>query len=87
MPLDKSIAQRAAILNVETNDGIVGGDVISTRLASKNAIANGEENLYLGNSGTGIRLLTGYLSGLGRKFNLSETCPYPKDQWIELQIH
>ena len=71
LPLDKSIAQRAAILNVETNDGIVGGDVISTRLASKNAIANGEEKLYLGNSGTGIRLLTGYLSGLGRKFNLS----------------
>ena len=35
LPLDKSIAQRAAILNVETNDGIVGGDVISTRLASK----------------------------------------------------
>ena len=33
LPLDKSIAQRAAILNVETNDGIVGGDVISTRLA------------------------------------------------------
>ena len=65
LPLDKSIAQRAAILNLETNDGIVGGDVISTRLASKNAIANGEENLYLGNSGTGIRLLTGYLSGLG----------------------
>ena len=60
LPLDKSIAQRAAILNVETNVGIVGGDVISTRLASKNAIANGEENLYLGNSGTGIRLLTGY---------------------------
>ena len=71
LPLDKSIAQRAAILNMQTNDGVVGDDVLSTRLASKSALTDGEENLYLGNSGTGIRLLTGYLSGSGRKYYLS----------------
>ncbi|GIR02742.1 MAG: hypothetical protein CM15mP12_2730 [Gammaproteobacteria bacterium] len=37
----------------------------------KKCYSQRRENLYLGNSGTGIRLLTGYLSGLGRKFNLS----------------
>ena len=70
LPLDKSISQRAAILDIPMNSGIVGKDIDVTRSACKKALIEGEENLYLGNSGTGIRLLTGYLSGIGKKYVL-----------------
>ena len=31
LPLDKSIAQRAAILDLPTNSGVLGEDIISTK--------------------------------------------------------
>ena len=72
LPLDKSIAQRAAILNLPTNSGVMGEDIISTKKAvlESNSSEN-KKDLFLGNSGTGIRLLTGYLSGTGKSFSLS----------------
>ena len=72
LPLDKSIAQRAAILNLPTNSGILGEDIISTKKAvSESNLSKNKTDLFLGNSGTGIRLLTGYLSGTGKSFSLS----------------
>ena len=72
LPLDKSIAQRAAILDLPTNSGVLGEDIISTKKAvlESNSSKN-KKDLFLGNSGTGIRLLTGYLSGSGKRFSLS----------------
>ena len=72
LPLDKSIAQRAAILDLPTNSGVLGEDIISTKKAvlGSNSSKN-KKDLFLGNSGTGIRLLTGYLSGTGKSFSLS----------------
>jgi len=72
LPLDKSIAQRAAILDLPTNSGVMGEDIISTKKAvlESNSSEN-KKDLFLGNSGTGIRLLTGYLSGTGKSFSLS----------------
>ena len=72
LPLDKSIAQRAAILDLPTNSGVLGEDIISTKKAvlESNSSKN-KKDLFLGNSGTGIRLLTGYLSGTGKSFSLS----------------
>jgi len=72
LPLDKSIAQRAAILDLPTNSGKLGEDIISTKKAvlESNSSKN-KKDLFLGNSGTGIRLLTGYLSGTGKSFSLS----------------
>ena len=72
LPLDKSIAQRAAILNLPTNSGVLGEDIISTKKAvSESNLSKNKTDLFLGNSGTGIRLLTGYLSGTGKSFSLS----------------
>src|SRR5210317_1112344 len=72
LPLDKSIAQRAAILDLPTNSGVLGEDIISTKKAvlESNSSKN-KKDLFLGNSGTGIRLLTGYLSGTGKSFSVS----------------
>ena len=72
LPLDKSIAQRAAILDLPTNSGVLGEDIISTKKAvlESNSSKN-KTDLFLGNSGTGIRLLTGFLSGTGKSFSLS----------------
>ena len=72
LPLDKSIAQRAAILNLPTNSGVLGEDIISTKKAVLGSNSSKyKKDLFLGNSGTGIRLLTGYLSGTGKSFSLS----------------
>lgn len=72
LPLDKSIAQRAFILDLPINEGILGEDILSTkRAAMKSRLNNDYSDLYLGNSGTGIRLLTGFLSGSGKHFSLS----------------
>ena len=72
LPLDKSIAQRAAILDLPTNSGILGEDIISTKKAVlESNSSKSKKDLFLGNSGTGIRLLTGYLSGTGKSFSLS----------------
>ena len=72
LPLDKSIAQRAAILDLPTNSGVLGEDIISTKKAVlESNSSESKKDLFLGNSGTGIRLLTGYLSGIGKSFSLS----------------
>ena len=72
LPLDKSIAQRAAILNLPTNSGVMGEDIISTKKAVlESNLSENKKDLFLGNSGTGIRLLTGHLSGTGKSFSLS----------------
>ena len=72
LPLDKSIAQRAAILDLPTNSGVLGEDIISTKKAIlESNSSESKKDLFLGNSGTGIRLLTGYLSGTGKSFSLS----------------
>ena len=72
LPLDKSIAQRAAILDLPTNSGVLGEDIISTKKAVlESNFSKSKKDLFLGNSGTGIRLLTGYLSGTGKSFSLS----------------
>jgi 3-phosphoshikimate 1-carboxyvinyltransferase len=72
LPLDKSIAQRAAILDLPTNSGVLGEDIISTKKAVlESNSSKSKKDLFLGNSGTGIRLLTGYLSGTGKSFSLS----------------
>ena len=72
LPLDKSIAQRAAILDLPTNSGVLGEDIISTKKAVLESNSpESKKDLFLGNSGTGIRLLTGYLSGIGKSFSLS----------------
>ena len=58
VPLDKSIAQRSAILGISTNTGVEGEDIVSTKKAAKQ-IRSGADNLCLdmGNSGTGMRLI------------------------------
>ena len=72
LPLDKSIAQRAAILHLPINSGVLGEDIISTKKAIlESNSSESKKDLFLGNSGTGIRLLTGYLSGTGKSFSLS----------------
>ena len=66
VPLDKSIAQRSAILGLSTNAGVEGEDIVSTKKAAKQ-IRSGEDNpcLDMGNSGTGMRLMAGFIAGLG----------------------
>ena len=66
VPLDKSIAQRSAILGLSTNTGVEGEDIVSTKKAAKQ-IRSGADNLCLdmGNSGTGMRLMAGFIAGLG----------------------
>ncbi|MBL6693258.1 MAG: 3-phosphoshikimate 1-carboxyvinyltransferase [Proteobacteria bacterium] len=72
LPLDKSIAQRAFILGLPTNNGLFGEDITSTKKAvSESNSDQAKKDLFLGNSGTGIRLLTGFLSGIGKSFTLS----------------
>ena len=44
VPLDKSIAQRSAILGLSTNTGVEGEDIVSTKKAAKQ-IRSGTDNL------------------------------------------
>ena len=71
LPKDKSIAQRCAVLNLDFDESFIGEDVKNTlEAANKFAQYNEDLTLNLGNSGTGIRLLTGYIAGSGRKCTL-----------------
>ena len=67
IPLDKSIAQRCAILGLDFIGKEIGEDVKHTMKAA-NALKSLKEDveLDLGNSGTGMRLLTGYTVGMGK---------------------
>ena len=71
LPKDKSIAQRCAVLNLDFDERFIGEDVKNT-LEAANQFAQYSKNLTLnlGNSGTGIRLLTGYIAGSGKKCTL-----------------
>ena len=71
LPKDKSIAQRCAVLNLDFDESFIGEDVKNTLEAAKQ-FAQYSKNLTLnlGNSGTGIRLLTGYIAGSGKKCTL-----------------
>ena len=71
LPKDKSIAQRCAVLNLDFDESCIGEDVQNT-LEAANQFAQYRKNLTLnlGNSGTGIRLLTGYIAGSGKKCTL-----------------
>ena len=71
LPKDKSIAQRCAVLNLDFDESFIGEDVKNT-LEAANLFAQYSKNLTLnlGNSGTGIRLLTGYIAGSGKKCTL-----------------
>ena len=71
LPKDKSIAQRCAVLNLDFDESFIGEDVKNTlEAANKFAQYNEDLTLNLGNSGTGIRLLTGYIAGSGKKCTL-----------------
>ena len=71
LPKDKSIAQRCAVLDLDFDERFIGEDVKNTLEAAKQ-FAQYSKNLALnlGNSGTGIRLLTGYIAGSGKKCTL-----------------
>ena len=71
LPKDKSIAQRCAVLNLDFDERFIGEDVKNT-LEAANQFAQYSKHLTLnlGNSGTGIRLLTGYIAGSGKKCTL-----------------
>ena len=71
LPKDKSIAQRCAVLGLDFNQDCLGEDVKSTIEAVKQFNQNlGSTTLDLGNSGTGIRLLSGYIAGSGKDCTL-----------------
>ena len=71
LPKDKSIAQRCAVLNLDFDQSLIGEDVKNTlEAANQFAQCNEDLTLNLGNSGTGIRLLTGYIAGSGKKCTL-----------------
>ena len=71
LPKDKSIAQRCAVLNLDFDERFIGEDVKNTlEAANQFAQYNKDLTLNLGNSGTGIRLLTGYIAGSGKKCTL-----------------
>ena len=71
LPKDKSIAQRCAVLNLDFDENFIGEDVKNTlEAANQFAQYSKDLSLDLGNSGTGIRLLTGYIAGSGKKCTL-----------------
>ena len=71
LPKDKSIAQRCAVLGLDFNQDYIGEDVKSTIEAVKQFNENLDPTtLDLGNSGTGIRLLSGYIAGSGKDCTL-----------------
>ena len=72
IPIDKSIAQRCAVLGLDFDKSNIGEDIKSTLNAAEEfADYQKDLTLNLGNSGTGMRLLTGYIAGFGK-------------EWIEL---
>ena len=71
LPKDKSIAQRCAVLNLDFDERFIGEDVKNTLEAANQFSQYSKDlTLNLGNSGTGIRLLTGYIAGSGKKCTL-----------------
>lgn len=72
LPKDKSIAQRCAVLGLDFDQGYIGDDVKSTIKAVNQFNQNIDSTtLDLGNSGTGIRLLSGYIAGSGKDCTLT----------------
>ena len=69
LPIDKSIAQRCAVLGLGFNKTDIGEDVKST-IAAVEKFNMDNPILDLGNSGTGMRLITGYLAGMGKNCTL-----------------
>ena len=69
LPIDKSIAQRCAVLGLGFDKTDIGEDVKST-LAAVEKFNKDNPILDLGNSGTGMRLITGYLAGMGKNCTL-----------------
>ena len=69
LPIDKSIAQRCAVLGLGFDKTDIGEDVKST-LAAVKKFNMDNPILDLGNSGTGMRLITGYLAGMGKNCTL-----------------
>ena len=71
IPIDKSIAQRCAVLGLDFDKSNIGEDIKSTRNAAEEfADYQKDLTLNLGNSGTGMRLLTGYIAGFGKECTL-----------------
>ena len=70
LPIDKSIAQRCAVLGLGFDKTDIGEDVKST-IAAVEKFNMDNPILDLGNSGTGMRLITGYLAGLGKNCTLT----------------
>ena len=69
LPIDKSIAQRCAVLGLGFDKTDIGEDVKSTITAVEKFNMD-NPILDLGNSGTGMRLITGYLAGMGKNCTL-----------------
>ena len=70
LPIDKSIAQRCAVLGLGFDKTDIGEDVKST-IAAVEKFNMDNPILDLGNSGTGMRLITGYLTGMGKNCTLT----------------
>ena len=70
LPIDKSIAQRCAVLGLGFDKTDIGEDVKST-IAAVEKFNMDNPILDLGNSGTGMRLITGYLAGMGKNCTLT----------------
>ena len=71
IPIDKSIAQRCAVLGLDFDKSNIGKDIKNT-LSAAEKFASYQEDLThdLGNSGTGMRLLTGFVAGSGKECTL-----------------
>ena len=71
IPIDKSIAQRCAVLGLDFDKSNIGEDIRNTLNAAEEfADYQKDLTLNLGNSGTGMRLLTGYIAGFGKECTL-----------------
>ena len=71
IPIDKSIAQRCAVLGLDFDKSNIGKDIKNT-LSAAETLASYQKDLILdlGNSGTGMRLLTGFVAGSGKECTL-----------------
>ena len=71
VPIDKSIAQRCAVLGLDFDKSNIGEDIRNTLTAAEEfANYHKDLTLNLGNSGTGMRLLAGYIAGFGKECTL-----------------
>ena len=71
IPIDKSIAQRCAVLGLDFDKSNIGEDIRNTLNAAEEFVDYKKDlTLNLGNSGTGMRLLTGYITGSGKECTL-----------------